>query len=276
MPAEATIQQLREEILDYQLLELRSRGDTSEVWEGVNAEGQKLAIKFLPCDDDAAASREFQAIQMMSRLKHSNITRIHQVSHTVGCIVVAMDLADGSMLDLLEAYQTEFNTPIVSEHLSLLLWPVARAIDYLNFRQHQINGETVGIQMCLIKPSNLLVYGETVKLGDFGLATITDSPIAYHRRLPLDYVAPEVFQGRLHDRSDQYALAVSWCHLRGARLPFQDSPKEFSPDYVRPAPDLTMLPEEERPIIARALSVEPEKRWPTCANLIEAIEKLWS
>src|SRR5437879_490115 len=39
-------------------------------------------------------------------------------------------------------------------------------------------------------------------------------------------------------------------------------------------PDLTMLPEGERPVVARALAKNPEERWPTCREFIEALTKV--
>jgi serine/threonine protein kinase len=87
----------------------------------------------------------------------------------------------------------------------------------------------------------------------------------------LDYIAPEVFQGRLSDRSDQFALAVTYCQLRGGQLPFPNSPTTFRTDYIRPAPDLSMLSHREKPIIARALDPVPMDRWPSCGEVIQRL-----
>ena len=84
----------------------------------------------------------------------------------------------------------------------------------------------------------------------------------------LCYTAPEVFQGWLSDRTDQYALAVSYCELRSGRLPFSDTPETFDKKYLRPEPDLSMLSPAEQPIIARALDAVPQDRWPSCSNLM--------
>src|SRR5262249_56736406 len=114
--------------------------------------------------------------------------------------------------------------------------------------------------------------GDTVKLSDFGLASKLTSPWKQHRRAgTLDFAAPEVFQGQLTERTDQYALAVSYCRLRGGRLPFSDSPTTFRSDYVRPEPDLTMLSPEERPVIARALAPFAHERWPSCSGLVSRL-----
>ena len=134
-------------------------------------------------------------------------------------------------------------------------------------------GGARGDSDCDVKPSNLLLVGDTVTLCDFGLASVTAGTLKPHRAAgTLDYAAPEVFQGRLSDSTDQYALAVTYCHLRGG-LPFKDTPKAFQPGYQRSEPDLSMLTASERPIVARALQPIPQDRWPTCKAFINQLQK---
>ena len=55
---------------------------------------------------------------------------------TLGLFPATMDIsADGSLLDLLEEYYTEFNQPIMADHLCFFLSQAASAIDFLNARQ---------------------------------------------------------------------------------------------------------------------------------------------
>jgi serine/threonine protein kinase len=261
----------------YRLRQRLGRGGFADVWEAETADGKAIALKFMPCDDSGAAAKEIRSIQAVRQLCHPNLIRIDQVWCYQGYVVVAMELADGSLLDLLEAYQYEFGSPIIPEQACSLLAQVATALDFLNARQHRLNGQIVAIQHCDVKPSNMLLFGETVKLADFGLSSQTTSQLKFHRRAgTLDYTAPEVLQGRLSDRTDQYALAVSYCLLRGGQLPFTDSPGSFanSQSYTRPAPNLSMLSEREQPIITRALSPVPQYRWPSCAELIAQLARL--
>jgi serine/threonine protein kinase len=259
----------------YRLRQLLGRGGFAEVWEAETSTGGTLALKFMPANDSLAASKEIRSIQAVRELEHPNLIHIDQVWCQPGYIVIAMELADGSLLDLLDAYISEFQTPIVAEQVCLHLSQAADGIDFLNSRSHVIEGRRVAIQHCDIKPSNLLLFGDTVKLADFGLASPTSSPLKFHRRAgTLDYTAPEVFQGRLSDWTDQYALAVSYCLLRGGYLPFRDTPKTFEKTFVRSAPDLSMLPAVEQPIVHRALSSTPQDRWPSCKEFISRLSKV--
>jgi serine/threonine-protein kinase len=84
----------------------------------------------------------------------------------------------------------------------------------------------------------------------------------------VEYSAPEVFQGQVSERTDQFALAVTYCQLRSGRLPFRDSPADFDRSYLRPNPDLSLLTPRERPVITRALAPLPRDRWQSCAELV--------
>ena len=227
------------------------KGGFAEVWEGEEAKGRLLALKFIPSREDMSTSREIQAIQAVRKLKHPGLIEIENVMMNWGYIIVAMEVAEGSLTDLLEAYKEEFQAPIVPEQVCMYLAQVAEALDFLHDRNHLVEGQKVGWQHCDIKPSNMLLFGETVKLADFGLSSKMVGKRMPHRRAgTMDYAAPEVFRGELTDQTDQYALAVTYCLLRGGKVPFPDSPQKFDASYVRPEPDLAMLSEPERPIIA--------------------------
>jgi hypothetical protein len=259
----------------YRLRRLRGRGAFGEVWEAETEAGAAVALKFLASTGSEGAVQELRSLQIVRQLQHPYLTRIDRVWAAPGCLVIAMELADGSLADLLEVYQAELATPLPADHLCPLLAQAAQALDFLNTRQHLVQGQWVTVQHCDVKPTNILVFGKTVKLNDFGLTTTLCAGQRHHYRAGTpDYAAPEVFQGRLSDRTDQYALAVCYCVLRGSRLPFPNTPAGLPPDYVRPEPDLSMLTPAERPVLARALAPAPPDRWPTCGELIARLARL--
>jgi serine/threonine protein kinase len=259
----------------YRLKRCLGRGGFAEVWQTETPDGTLLALKFVACSDRRSATQEIRSLQAVRQLCHPNLIRIDRVWGYLNFIVIAMELADGSLDDLLEAFKSEFNTALSPEQACEYLSQAAGALDFLNTRQHHIEGKVVAIQHCDVKPSNLLLCGEVVKLADFGLSVVTTSGLQFHRRAgTLDYTAPEVFHGQLSDRTDQYSLAVTYCEVRGGRLPFPGSPKKFERGYVRPLPDLSMLPDEEMPIVARALSPAPHDRWESCSEFVAELAQL--
>jgi serine/threonine protein kinase len=257
----------------YRRLRLRGRGAFGEVWEAVTDAGRPVALKFLPVSRGQSATHELRSIQLVRQLAHPHLTHIDRVWGAGAFLVVAMELADGSLADLLNVYRSDLGTAMPPGHLLPLLAQAAAGLDFLNNCQHYLHGQWVSVQHCDVKPPNLLVFGQTVKLTDFSLTTALAHGQKTHDRVGTpDYAAPEVFQGRLSDRTDQYALAVTYCLLRGGRLPFPDTPAGLAAGYVRPPPDLSMLPPAERPAIARALAPVPPDRWPSCGELIRRLE----
>jgi serine/threonine protein kinase len=256
----------------YRLIRFLGRGGWGEVWEASLGEKRRVALKFLPSDCALAGAQEVRALQSIRQLKHPNLLHVDQIWGWSGFVVISMELAEGSLLDLLDVYRRDFGTFIVPDHLCHYLTQAAEALDFLNVRQHILSGQRVAVRHCDVKPSNLLVQQGKVKLADFSLATWTTSPLWYHRRVgTLNYAAPEVFQGQLSDRTDQYALAVSYVELRTGQLPFHDTPPCFTRGYVRPTPDLALLEPWEQPILLRALDNVPQDRWASCCDMMSRL-----
>lgn len=258
----------------YRLERFLGHGGFGEVWEARNVGGDRVALKFLMCDNTGNVASENHAIQAIGQLQHPNLLRVDRVWTYQNYLVIAMALADGSLLDLLAAYQAEYQRAIPPEDLLPLLEQAAAGLDFLNAYQHRIDGQLVAIQHCDIKPGNLLLFDETLKISDFSLACVTTFMLKEHRQAgTLEYMAPEVFQGRLSKQTDQYALAVTYCRLRTGRSPFGELPSSFPSTYRKPAPDLTILPHSERPAVERALAVVPNDRWESCTAMIAAIRR---
>jgi serine/threonine protein kinase len=260
----------------HRLLRILGRGSFAEVWEARTSDGRTLALKFLAADMSKSTPSEIRSLQAVRQLTHPHLTKIDRVWCHLGYIVVAMELAEGSLADLYDAHMAEEGAPLPVEHVLYFLSQAADALDFLNARQHLMDGQRVAVQHCDIKPSNMLLFGDTVKLCDFGISTLMTATIMTHRPVGTpDYAAPEVFRGRLSNRTDQYALAVSYCQLRGGRLPFKDTPNCLPFTYTRPKPDLSMLPVKEQPIVEQALAPMPQDRWKTCGEFIDKLAHLY-
>jgi serine/threonine protein kinase, bacterial len=262
-----------EPIPGHRLLRRLGAGGFGEVWAAAGPEGRTVALKFLFSGADRAA-QEVRSLQAIRHLEHPHLIKIEQVWCLATCIVIAMELADGSLADLFEVYRHDYSVSIPPEHCCHYLTQAAMALDFLNTRQHVVNGVRVAVQHCDVKPSNLLLFSGTVKVADFGLSgCISTGTKVFRRAGTMGYCAPEVFKGLLSLHSDQYSLAVTYCHLRCGILPIRDDPSTIRADYVRPAPDLSKLSPREQPILARALDPVPYLRWPSCGAFMEHLTK---
>lgn len=256
----------------YRLITRRGQGGFGQVWEAESPDGRRIALKFIQCGDYFGATEEVRNILRVQQRAHPHLVHVEKVWADQGYVVVTMELAEGSLLDLLHLSRKEYGVALSRDHVCEYLLQAASALDFLNARTHRENGQTVGLQHCDIKPGNMLVCGDVLKLCDFGLASLLRSDLATHRRAgTLAYAAPEVFRQQLSQWTDQYSLAVSYYELRTGTLPFPRSPSRFGKGYKQSEPDLSLLPLDEGAILRRALSERPQDRWPTCTALAKGL-----
>jgi serine/threonine protein kinase len=257
----------------YQLRECRGRGSFGEVWEAKADDGARVALKFMECDG-ATAPREIRTLQQVRQLVHPHLLHIHKIFCHAGYLVLVMELADGSLQDLLDVEQAEGGTALRPARVCKYLSEAGEVLDFLNARQHRIDGQLVAFRHCDVKPSNMLLFRSGLKLADFGLTVMTSAVSQRHPQCgSTSYAAPEVFVGNISNRTDQYSLAVTYFQLRTGQLPFPDSPPKFRRDYVRPAPDLSLLSPSERPVVARALAPISVDRWASCQEFMAALTR---
>ncbi len=259
----------------YCLVTRRGRGGFGEVWEAEAAGGFRVALKIvrLPVE---ARSAEVSALTVVRGIRHPNLLVSFGAWQEDGMLIVGMELADRSLWDRFIEAEDQGLRGIPRGELLGYLWDVASGIDHLNEPRHTLEGRPgVGVQHRDLKPQNILLFGGGAKVADFGEAQVMDGPVAPNNGTwTLAYAAPEFFDGFTTHRSDQYALAVTYCQLRGGQLPYLGTDVTVTAGHLLGTPDLEGLPEPERPILARALAKRPEDRWPSCTAMIEALRML--
>jgi serine/threonine protein kinase len=89
------------------------------------------------------------------------------------------------------------------------------------------------------------------------------------------YMAPEVWRGRVCGHSDQYSLASSYAEMRLNRRLYADRElMQVMLGHVKKEPDLSPLGVAEQRVIYKALSMEPEQRYPSCSAFVRALEEV--
>jgi len=108
-----------------------------------------------------------------------------------------------------------------------------------------------------IKPQNLFLVSNHVKVGDFGLVNSLPGTNGRGPALQLGaitpvYASPEVFQGSLSRHSDQYSLALVYQELLTGELPYAGkNARQLLMQHLQGEPNLAPLPEADRPAVAR-------------------------
>ncbi|MFE2554260.1 serine/threonine-protein kinase [Streptomyces sp. NPDC059355] len=124
-----------------------------------------------------------------------------------------------------------------------------------------------------LKPSNVLMAPDGVRVIDFGISRPADSDLRTETGKLIGtppYMAPEQFQRprEVGSAADVFALGAVLVHAATGHGPF-DSDSHYLVAYqvVHAEPDLSGLPEQLVPLVARCLAKEPADR-PTAAELI--------
>jgi serine/threonine-protein kinase len=270
-----------EPIPGYRLVARLGGGGSGEVWKALGPGGFPVAMKFIALkdtceiiDSGSPDASELGSVSLMREVRHAHLLAFFGVWQLRDLVVVGMELADRTLWDRYQELVSQGLPGIPFPELIEYSWQAAQAIDYLNEPRHALVGRTgVAILHRDIKPQNLVLVGDSVKLGDFGLASALEGETGARDGLTPAYAAPEIFEGELSARADQYSFAVTYCQLRGGRLPFTGNRWELILKHCLDEPDLTMLLERERPLVARALAKTPETRWPNCRAFVNALRE---
>jgi serine/threonine protein kinase len=247
-------------------------GGYGEVWEAQAPGGFRVALKFVRLSESNSET-EVRSLEYLKAIRHPNLLTIFAAWRIDDYLTIAMEFADGTLWDRFQQLEKEGQKGIPVSEIMEYFAEAAKGIDYLNEPKHTIGGkDKVSIQHRDIKPQNIMIVGNGVKVADFGLARLMEHTVAAHTGgMTPSYAAPEFFNGQTHQLSDQYSLAVTYCHLRGGRLPFTGGMAKVMAGHLTQKPDLSMVPEHERPVIERALAKQPSERWPNCRKFIEML-----
>lgn len=255
-------------------------GGMGSVYLAVDTEGNRtVALKILPrerAENPALVKRFQQEAASAQQLRHENIVSVIDVGKADGFLYIALEYIDGT--DVARLLKGKKALPL---RRSLeIIKQVARALDHA-FRRGIVHRD--------IKPSNMLIKRNgTVKLTDMGLARSVDETLdAGVTRTgttvgTVDYMAPEQARdSRAADiRSDIYSLGCAWYHMLTGVPPFPKGSitNKLYAHISNPRPDPRTVnpdvPEQVVKIVQKMMAREPAKRYPTPAELLEALERI--
>jgi eukaryotic-like serine/threonine-protein kinase len=263
----------QEPIPGYRLIDRLGRGGYGEVWKAEAPGGLLKAIKFVYGDLNASgnaskpAEQELKALHRVKTIRHPYILSLERFETIEGQLVIVMELADRSMWDRFIECRSKSLPGIPREELLGYMEEAAEALDLMNIDYQ--------IQHLDIKPQNLFLVHNHIKVADFGLAkdfegrrgTMTGgvTPV---------YAAPETFEGWISRQTDQYSLAIVYQELQTGFRPLNGtSNRQLLMQHLSGRPDVSSLPANERDIILKALAKKPDQRFATCMELVKALRQ---
>lgn len=265
-----------EPVSGFHLQSLLGAGAFGEVWAATAPDGSAVALKFIDSRkrDPIGLRSEIRILRALSDVGHPNLVRLFGVYASSHYLVLSMERADGNLDELRRTYREVAGRNVPPDHLMDLLAQTARGLDFIaGIKLPGFNLSSSGMQHCDVKPTNLLLLGDEVKIADFGLCAALGQQT--HRqgwRGTLPYAAPELYHGRASPATDQFSLAVTYCELvAGDRILRRGIDGRWLPGMPI---DLDAARSRERPVLARALAPDPLDRWPSCEAFVSALKQV--
>jgi serine/threonine protein kinase/tetratricopeptide (TPR) repeat protein len=275
----------------YTLLEELHRGEVQIVYRALDQSlDREVALKVLPPElmpDLERRQRFLSEARAAAALEHPHIGVIHEIGESEGVLFIAMELLRGPSLATLLAAG-----PLPLPDAVRIAMGIASGLSYAHER---------GIVHRDLEPANVLLTEEGhPKLIDFGLAKLldveqspflsqvgTDEPSiaaggaregSVGRTFP--FMAPEQARGgKVDSRSDIFNFGLLLYTMVSGHPPFERASRVDSLHAIlrEPTPRLAGVSGETReilqPIVDRCLQKEPERRYPTMAEPLEALKR---
>jgi serine/threonine-protein kinase len=252
------------------------RGGMATVYLARDVKHQRqVAVKVLHPELAAGLGTErfLREIRIEAGLQHPHILPLHDSGEVDGFLYYVMPYVEGeSLRDRL----TREGRLSVSDTLRLG-GDVADALHYAHER---------GVVHRDIKPENILLSGGHALVADFGIAKAVE--VAGDSRLTETgwgmgtpaYMSPEQIVGDPVDaRSDVYGLGCVLYEMLTGHPPFPAATARavFARHHLDPPPAITTertdVPVEVEQALLRALAKEPDNRFRTTAELLEALRR---
>ena len=237
-------------------------GGFGEVYYAMSDAGKEVAIKLIRRNLDV----ELRGIRHCLNLKHPNLLSVFDIREDAqGDNWVVMEFVAGQALDEVVAANP---TGMPAERALFWIHGIGAGVSHLH--DH-------GVVHRDLKPGNIFNDQGVVKIGDYGLSKF----ISCSRRSgqtesigTVHYMAPEVANGRYGKEIDVYALGVVLYEMLTGRVPFEgESVGEVLMKHLTAPPDVSMLSEPYRSVVAKALEKDPAKRYSSAGDMLADLPK---
>src|SRR6266540_484339 len=258
----------------YRILRKLGSGGMANVYLAEDEDlGRRVAIKILNdryANDELFIERFRREAKSAAALSHPNIVSIYDRGEAEGTYYIAMEVIEGRSLKELILIRGPL--------------PIGQAIaftfeilDALRFAHRH------GIIHRDVKPHNILIGGERLKVTDFGIARAGASQMTEAGSImgTAQYLSPEQARGApVTASSDLYSVGIVLYEMLTGKVPFSgDSAIEIAMKHLNelPKPPSKIrheIPEDLDHVVLRALAKAPEDRYQTAEEFAEDLHRV--
>lgn len=237
-------------------------GGFGEVYYALTDGGKEVALKLIRRNLEV----ELRGVRHCLNLKHPHLLAIFDLRRDEqGDHWVVMEYVTGESLE-----QVLATHPHGLPRDQVLAWFHGMAAGVAYLHDH-------GVVHRDLKPGNIFSDQGIVKLGDYGLSKfISCSRRSGHTESvgTVHYMAPEIANGRYGKEIDIYALGVILYEMLTGRVPFEgESVGEVLMKHLTTPPDVSMLAEPFRTVVARALEKDPARRFASVEQMMASLPR---
>jgi hypothetical protein len=239
------------------------RGGFGEVYFAVSDGGKEVALKLLRGGNNNDI--ELRGVAQCLNIKHPNLVGLYDLkTDAQGDPWVVMEYVSGEPLStVLNRHPNGLPAELAQQWFLALTKAVACLHDH-------------GIVHRDLKPGNIFLENGTVKVGDYGLSKfISGSQRTAQTQSvgTVHYMAPEISTGNYGKQIDVYAAGVILYEMLTGHVPFDgESAGEILMKHLTSPPDLTKVPVDYLPVVAKALSKNPAHRYASMSEMARAVE----
>ncbi|MBN9415682.1 MAG: serine/threonine protein kinase [Candidatus Eremiobacteraeota bacterium] len=208
-----------------------------------------------PNEQKMAENLFMREAQLLATLNHPHIPKVFDKFIFQGKYYLSMEYCQGDDLGKIIQDRGTIDEKMASawgSQMATVLYYLHRQNPPIVFRD--------------VKPSNIMIVNEQVKLIDFGIARhFTSAKKGDTMRIGSPgYAPPEQYSGQTDPRSDIYALGVTLHHA----VTGFDPTISQTPFLIPPARSLNpKVSAEMEALIARATQLDPDKRYDNCLDM---------
>jgi serine/threonine protein kinase/Tol biopolymer transport system component len=269
----------------YEILSALGAGGMGEVYRARDTRLKRdVALKILPevfASDAERLARFQREAEVLASLNHPNIAGIHGLEDAGGIKALVLELVEGETL----------SGPLPLERALLVARQILSALAAAHSK---------GITHRDLKPGNILLTAQGVKLLDFGLAKLAVDPLAgatvgkpvtprseaitatqaltgeYAILGTVQYMSPEQAQGKPADaRSDIFSFGLVLYEMLTGRRAFdgQNPASVIAAILEREAPSVAAVaPRALDRVLQKCLAKDPSDRWQAARDIRHALD----